>query len=321
VYEAPIPVTIVTGFLGAGKSTLVQRWLQELPRGETAVIVNERGEVGIDGELLSAHVSRLREITGGCVCCSSQAELMSALLELAESSPRPGRILVETSGAASPAGVVRAMAAPRAREQLQLDGVITVVDVTRVRQTVAFDLAIEQLGFADVVVLSHADAPASSPLPLDVPRAQEELLRYAPTAIFASAHDGVVGSSMLELLAQRAQTLHVPTESSTHTVIKAVSLLLDGELDEERFGEWVEHALGDVEARILRLKGILAMEGVAERVVLQGIGENIDVRLGPPWQDARRTSRLVVLGLDLDATTLEAGFFRCAAGRPSPSGE
>ena len=89
--EAPIPVTVVTGFLGAGKSTLVQRWLQELPPGETAVIVNERGEVGIDGKLLAAHVSRLREITGGCVCCSSQAELMSALLELSESSPRPRR--------------------------------------------------------------------------------------------------------------------------------------------------------------------------------------------------------------------------------------
>ena len=68
--------------------------------------------MGIDGELLAAHVSRLQEITGGCVCCSSQAELISALRELSESTPPPRRILVETSGAASPAGVIRGIAAP-----------------------------------------------------------------------------------------------------------------------------------------------------------------------------------------------------------------
>src|SRR5690348_17294309 len=114
--DSPIPVTIVTGFLGAGKSTLIETWLGELPHDETAVIVNERGEVGIDGELLAPRAARLREITGGCVCCSSQAELLSALAELGETDPRPGRILVETSGAASPAGVIRALGARATRE-------------------------------------------------------------------------------------------------------------------------------------------------------------------------------------------------------------
>jgi len=103
---SPIQVTVVTGFLGAGKSTLVQTWLHELPRGETAVIVNERGDIGIDGELLAAHVARLTEITGGCVCCTSQAELISALGEISKQHPAPTRILIETSGAASPAGII-----------------------------------------------------------------------------------------------------------------------------------------------------------------------------------------------------------------------
>ena len=71
---SPIPVTIVTGFLGAGKSTLVERWLSELP-SDTAVIVNEAGTVGIDGELLAERATRLREITGGCVCCVTHVEL------------------------------------------------------------------------------------------------------------------------------------------------------------------------------------------------------------------------------------------------------
>jgi G3E family GTPase len=104
----------------------------------------------------------------------------------------------------------------------------------------------------------------------------------------------------------------VVPEGSGHSSIDAASLLVDGELDEERFGDWVESALGNVEARILRVKGILAMQGVAARVIVQGISEAVEVQLGAPWGDAKRTSRLVVLGLGLDCAALEAGFLRCA---------
>ena len=312
--DGPIPVTIVTGFLGAGKSTLVQRWLQELPRDQTAVIVNELGEVGIDGELLAAHVARLRELTGGCVCCNSQAELISALAELARTTPPPGRILVETSGAASPAGVIRGISAPRAAERLRLDGVITVVNVMRAREALAFDIAVEQLGFADVVVLSHVDQAGPPGSSVDPKMVQGELLRYAPAAVIAMASHGVVSSRLLELLAQRAEALYVP-DGTGHATIEAVSLVLEGELDEERFGEWVEGALGRVEARILRIKGILAMQGVDARVIVQGVSEAVEVQLGTPWGDAKRTSRLVILGLGLDAHALETRFHRCAAFR------
>jgi G3E family GTPase len=316
VPDTLIPVTIVTGFLGAGKSTLIQRWLGELPRDETAVIVNERGEVGIDGELLAAHVARLREISGGCVCCESQAELASALIELGEASPPPGRILVETSGAASPAGVIRAIGGRRAREHLRLDGVVTVVDVVRARAALAFDLAVEQLGFADVVVLSHVDEAAQAPASVDVDAVEQEVLRHAPAAVIARTGRGVVGASILELLARRPEALRVLPEGSGHSSIEAVSMVVDGELDEELFGDWVESALGNIEARILRIKGILAMQGVDARVIVQGVSEAVDVQLGRPWDEATRTSRLVVLGLGLDAPALEAGFLGCAAGLP-----
>lgn len=306
----PIPVTIITGFLGAGKSTLVQRWLEELPRGEAAVIVNERGDVGIDGELLAARVAELREITGGCVCCKTQAELASALEELSSSSPRPRRILVETSGAASPSGVIRAVVSPRARERLVLDGVITVLDVVRAKRALEFDVTVEQLGFADVVVLSHVDEAAG----VDVAAVENSLSRYAPGAVRVRASRGETSTPFLDLLAQRAETLHVVAEGSGHSSIEAISLVLDGELDDDRFGDWIESALGDVEARILRLKGILAMEGLGVRVILQGVSESVQVLMGAPWGDAPRTSRLVILGLGLDAAALEAGFKRCAAG-------
>jgi G3E family GTPase len=309
----PIPVTILTGFLGAGKSTLLQKWLEELPREETAVIVNERGDVGVDGELLGARVSRLREITGGCVCCKTRAELSSALAELGATTPRPSRILVETSGAASPAGIIQAINAPWAHERFMLDGVVTVIDVTRVKRALEFDVAVEQLGFADVVVLSHVDQGTAALAPVDVDAVEELVSRYAPAAVIARATHGTTPSSFVELMAQRVETLHLPPEGSAHSSIDAASMLIDGELDEEMFGDWVESALGNVEARILRVKGILAMKGVDARVIVQGIGEVVEVLLGTPWGDAKRTSRLVVLGLGIDPPALEAGFLRCAA--------
>lgn len=314
MFEPAIPVTIVTGFLGAGKSTLVQSWLAELPRNETAVIVNERGEVGIDGELLAARVAQLREITGGCVCCKTQAELSSALAELSALTPRPTRILVETSGAASPVGVIQAVAAPWARERLVLDGVVTVLDVKRAQQALEFDVAVEQLGFADVLVLSHIDE-ASDAAGVDVEAVQESVARYAPAAVIVRSSKGVMSAGFLELLAQRAETLHFVPEGSGHSSIEATSLQIDGELDEELFGDWMESALGNVEARILRIKGILAMQGVDARVIVQGISGAVEVQLGAPWGEARRTSRLVVLGLGLDSAALEAGFLRCAASK------
>lgn len=317
MYSGLIPVTIVTGFLGAGKSTLVQQWLQELPREETAVIVNERGDVGIDGELLAAHVARLREITGGCACCTSQAELASALHELSSAEPKPGRILVETSGAASPAGVIRAISAKRSRERMRLDGVVTVVDATRADEALRFDLAVEQLGFADVVVLSHADLlhPAGSS---SLEQVQETITRHAPAAVVTQASHGHVAGGFLDLLGRRTEALHIRAEGSGHRAIEAVSLVHEGELDEERFADWVEDALGSVEARILRVKGIVAMAGLEERVILQGVGDAVEVQLGNPWGTTPRTSRLVVLGLGLDSSALETGFQRCARGPTEP---
>lgn len=314
-------VTVVTGFLGAGKSTLVRTWLSELAehsRSETAVIVNERGDVGIDGELLSRHVARLREITGGCVCCTSRAELVSALAELAESEPRPKRILIETSGAASPAFVIRAIDLSDA--PLRLDGVITVLDATRLRESLAFDLCIEQLGFADVVVLSHADRLEATPQVLE--DAEHEARRYAPAALTVSGRQGRIDGSFADLLSRRSSALHLPEVSTAHRDIQAVSLMVEGDLDEDRFGGWMESDLAPVEARLLRLKGILAMEGVDRRIILQGVGPAIEVEVGEPWGDAPRRSRMVVLGLGLDAAALEAGFAGCAArvvpfGRPS----
>lgn len=279
-----------------------------MPQRDVVVIVNERGEVGIDGELLAAHVARLRELTGACVCCEGQAALVGALREFAATTPRPSRILVETSGAASPAGVIRALQSEALRASFRLDGVIAVVDVTRIAKALEFDLAAEQLGFADIVIGTHGDRLES----IALGRAEDLIERYAPAAVLSHSQPTTPVEDLSTLLARRAETFDLPSSPSGHAQIEAVSLVHQGEFDEDRFGDWVESALGSAQSRILRLKGILAIHGIEERVIVQGVGESVEVSLGDPWREASRNSRLVVLGLGLDSSLLEHGFRECA---------
>lgn len=314
--RAPVPVTVVTGFLGAGKTTLVNRWLADVPRGDVAVVVNEHGDVGVDGELLAARVETLVEITGGCVCCATQAELVRALEGLAGSAAPPKRILVETSGAASPAGVLRAIAKGGESHAVALDGVVTVVDGTRTETLGEHDLAIEQVGYADVVVLSRAEV--SSPAALA--RARETVAGHNGAALVVTAGRGEVrepGLATLEALldARRADFVEVrsvPVAPASHPY-ESVSLVLDGEVDADRFEDFVAGDLGELSGRLFRTKGVIAVAGIGERMILQGVADLVEITFGAPWSGARRTSRLVVVGFGLDRAALTAAFEACRA--------
>ena len=260
----PVPVTVVTGFLGAGKTTLVNRWLADAARGDVAVIVNEVGDVGIDGALLAARVRTLVEIAGGCVCCATQAELVRALGRLATSAPLPRRILIETSGAASPAGVLRAITSGGADGNRALDGVITVVDAARVDLLAEHDLAIEQVGYADVVVLSRDDACD----PGQRAHAAEVVAAWSGAALVVSARRGELAArsfARLEaLLDRRRADFAVPPAalpSQREHAYESVSLALEGSVDEERFADFMETELSRFAGRLLRTKGILGGRG------------------------------------------------------------
>ena len=322
---SPVPVTVVTGFLGAGKTTLVNRWLSDFVRGEVAVVVNEHGEVGVDGELLAARVRMLVEITGGCVCCTTQGELVRALEDLASREPRPKRILVETSGAASPSGVLRAIARGGWLEAMELDGVITVVDATRVDDLATHDLAVEQVGFADVLVLSRAHAcdPAAAA------HATNVVAAHNGAAFVVASEGGELTDpalSALDALLDRRRAdfatfvPSAPAAASTHAhVYESMSLVLDGDVDGERFADFMEAELGRFAGRLLRTKGILSVAGVEAKMIVQGVADLVEVTFGALWEDAPRTSRLVVVGFGLDRESLASAFAACAVTAESPS--
>jgi G3E family GTPase len=314
-----IPVTVVTGFLGAGTTTLVNRWLADAARGDIAVVVNEHGDVGVDGELLEARAKALREITGGCICCRTQAELVRALDELASSGA--SRVLVETSGAASPAGILRTIAGGGPSGSFALDGVVTVVDGTRIDSVVEHDLAVEQIGYADIVVLSRADTGSAEALE----RARGYVAaRNGAARIVEGARGDVVTPSPVGLeallAARRGDFEREPvTPSGAPHVYESMSLVLEGEIDGDRFAAFVETELARAAGRIFRTKGILAVTGLAERMIVQGVADLVEVTFGEPWADRPRRSRLVVVGFGLDRAALERGFAACAA-QPAADG-
>lgn len=307
---AVLPVTVITGFLGAGKTSLVNRWLALCKPGEIAVIVNELGAVGVDGELLAERARIVIELGGGCVCCKTQAELIEALHSIATSERLPRRVLIETSGAASPAGVTRAIVQGGTTGTLVLDGIITVVDATKVEKCLTHDLACEQLGYADVVVLSHGDVCT------ELERAKAEQIiagRNGAAVIVESARGRIAaasGSSIDDVLALRhadSMARLLPSFSVDH-VYESVSLVHDGDVDGEMFADFVESEVAQFAGRIFRIKGILAVAGLRERMIVQGVGDGVEVTFGAEWGDAERRSRLVIVGFGLDANALRRAF-------------
>ncbi len=240
---------------------------------------------------------------------------MKALEVIATSDVPPKRILIETSGAASPAGVVRAVFASGRRAALVLDGVVTVFDAGRIERALAHELAREQLGYADVVVLSHADECTRETLQA----ATTTLGQQNGAAAFVESSRALVSaaSNSLEAVLALRRTGFVAAlpaaPSSAAHVYESVSVVVDGDVDGERFAEFMESELGGVSGQIFRIKGIVAIAGIETRVILQGVADSVEITFGDPWGDSDRKSRVVVVGFGLDADGLHRGFAHCAA--------
>ena len=153
-----IPLSLLTGFLGAGKTTLLNRVLSESHGSRIAVIVNEFGEVGIDGALVNGAEGGVVELTNGCLCCATRGQLLVAIHAVLQADPLPDAILVETSGLADPFPVLSELAHSSLVEELQVDGVITVVDSENFdRNLDAADAAFQQITAADILLVNKTD--------------------------------------------------------------------------------------------------------------------------------------------------------------------
>jgi G3E family GTPase len=322
------PVNLITGFLGSGKTTLLQRLLNEPALADTAVLVNEFGEVGLDHHLLERIDDTMVLLQSGCLCCTIRSELSVAIKQLHSRRergevPRFHRLVVESTGLADPFPILSTVQAdPVLRHHFRLGNVITTVDaVNGLGQLARQPESIKQVAVADRLVLTKTDLADSE----SIQALAERLSRINPSAPLWRAADKPLDAEALlshDLFATAGRSEAArrwfaaelePHEQTPATdrnrhdeAIHAFALAFDGGLDWTLFGLWLTMLLNRHGERVLRVKGILNVAGSPAPVAIHGVQHLVH----PPvhmasWPDFDRRSRLVFIVDGLDRGLIE----------------
>jgi G3E family GTPase len=308
---AKTPVALVTGFLGSGKTTLISRLLGHPDMGETAVIVNELGEVAIDHHLVRRVDERTVVLRSGCVCCTLRGDLADELRDLLGRRERGEvppfhRVVVETTGLADPAPIVYTLLTePIVRHHYELETVVATIDAVH---GLRHEESVKQAAIADTLVVTKGDLAEPGPL-------LQRLRRLNPAAEIVKASFGEVEPARL-LWRPARDPRDVPAFEHGHEDgIHAVALFLEDQLDWTAFGIWLTMLLQARGQELLRVKGLLNV-GDEGPLLVNGVQHAVH----PPehlaaWQDDDRRSRLVFIGSGFDAEELTrslAAFNRAA---------
>jgi G3E family GTPase len=327
---ATIPVTVLTGFLGAGKTTLLNRLLREANGKRYAVIVNEYGEIGIDGDLVVGAEEEVYELNNGCVCCKLRGDLVRVVSNLVR---RPGGfdgILIETTGLADPAPVAQTFQLDDLlRQHTRLDSVICVADARHLpMQLSSTPEAALQLAQADMVLLNKADLADEAMLAA----AEQAVAEVNPTAELRRVVRGELPLSQLlnrgafDNARLRLPSLGLgkpasdssphgyrPVDAGRHTVgVSSVSITFNRRFERTRFLPWLQRLVIEHGADLLRAKGILAFSGESRRFVFQAVHMTVDSGMGRAWAAGEAVeSKLVFIGRRLDESTLREELVHC----------
>jgi cobalamin biosynthesis protein CobW len=338
-----IPATVITGFLGAGKTTMIRNILENADGRRIALIINEFGDLGVDGDVLkgcgaeACSEDDIIELTNGCICCTVADDFIPTMTKLLERENRPDHIVIETSGLALPQPLIAAFNWPDIRSEVTVDGVITVVDSAAVaagrfaddhdkvdamrakddnldHESPIEELFEDQLTAADLIVLNKTDLLDSTGLAF-VRRQVAARTRRKPSMI--EAKNGEVSAAVLLGLGVGTEN-DIANRKSHHEMEHEAG----EEHDHDEFDSFVVE-LGQIanpagfveklkaiiaEHDVLRLKGFADVPGKPMRLLIQAVGARIDQYFDRAWGPSEaRGTRLVVIGLhDMDETAVRA---------------
>jgi G3E family GTPase len=322
--DSRVPVTVVTGFLGSGKTTLVNYILSANHGKRIAVIENEFGEIGIDDALVIDAEEEIFEMNNGCICCTVRGDLIRILGTLMKRKDKFDYILVETTGLADPAPVAQTFFVDdEIRNQLRLDAIVTVVDAKHLalhlfeeKEVGIENEALEQLAFADRVLVNKIDLVS-----------EEELLRVEGQIRSINAGASIVRTQMSKVDLDWVLNAHAfelsrvlevdpqfleETEHLHDQSITSVGIEADGAVDLEKINDWLGWLLREKGVDIFRMKGIINVKDFDKRFVFQGVHMLFDGQPDREWGvGERRNNKMIFIGRNLDRAELNSRFAAC----------
>lgn len=323
-----LPINLLTGFLGSGKTTLLKRILADPAFADTAVLINEFGEIGLDHDLVESVDGEMVLLRSGCVCCTVRGDLAAALKELYSRRERglvPSfrRVIIESTGLADPFPVLSTIKAdPVLRHHFSAGNVITTVDaVNGLRQLDTYIESNRQAAIADRLIVTKTDLEEGC---------EGEVLQARLRTLNPDAQILMAADPDLDLSAMVAAQSNVSPSSSLsqsgfyceepvqlvssdgaphQAAISSISLSIDRPVDWTAFGLWLTMLLNRHGERVLRVKGILNLSGEERPVAVHGVQHLVHTPVHMDrWPSADRTSRLVFILDGLDGALLKRSF-------------
>ncbi|MHB0991831.1 MAG: CobW family GTP-binding protein [Burkholderiales bacterium] len=316
-----IPVTVITGFLGSGKTTLLNYVLSQQHGRKVAVIVNEFGEVSIDGQLIVKDANEeLIEFNNGCLCCTVRGDLVKTINELQQRAGMLDAILIETTGLADPAPVASIFfVADGIREGARLDSFVTVVDAVNIEKNLEQNHeAQEQVVFADIILINKSDLVSDETITL----IERRIRLLNPMASMHRTTHGVIdlakildtNAFQLEAKLQVDPTFLNDLEHEHDTAVSSIVLREPQLIDMNRFMAWITPLLQEQDNAVFRTKGVFNAQGFNQRIIFQSVRMLTTMNRFTDWEpNITRGTEYVVIGRNLDRDALQAGFATCLA--------
>lgn len=326
-----IPATIVTGFLGSGKTTLIRHVLNNARGKRIALIINEFGDVGVDKDVLAGcgdetcREEDMIELANGCICCTVADDFIPTMKALLDRRDRPDHIIIETSGLALPQPLARAFNWPEIKSEVTIDGIVTLADAAALsegrfanneaavdaqrlqdemldHETPLGELLEDQLVCADLVVLNKTDLVSSDALDTVEKNLRAEMRPGTGLVRTQNGEMDLMALLGLGLAAEDNLTgreshheLHHDGEPHEHDDFDSFSIALPAQASRDALLKRIEETVRAND--VLRLKGFAAIEGSAARLAIQAVGPRINTWFDRPWRaDEKRETSLVVIG-------------------------
>ena len=335
-----LPVTVITGFLGSGKTTLIRHLMQNAGGKRLAVVVNEFGDVGVDGEILKncsipdCPEENIMELANGCICCTVADDFIPTIEALMTLNPKPEHILIETSGLALPKPLLKAFDWPDIRSKITVDGVIALADAEAVaagrfapnveavriqqeaddsldHETPLSEVFEDQMACADMILLTKTDLAS----PEAITSAKSIIAKENPRTLpILEVSEGVVDPRLIlglgaaaedDLLARPSH--HDGSHDHDHEDFDSIIVDLDEVDSPDALSANIERIAN--EQNVLRVKGYAAVKGKPMRLLVQAVGSRVRAQYDRPWTtEEQRLGRLVVIGEhdDISRKVIEA---------------